>query len=178
MEGEASAWGPSDWIAIYAAIVATGALLLELRRWIETGPRLRINLATDMAIMGGSEQEEEGGLILVTIDNRGEMPTMITHFGLQKFKTPLHRLLGKASKAFVIPHAQIEGHPQNVPSEIGSAKRWTGVIRPRPDIIPDLEEGRYYATMIFNHRRRPVHKRIPKKKPNPLGDRTLGEADA
>jgi hypothetical protein len=33
----------TDFIAIYAAIVATGALLLDIRRWIESGTHLYIS---------------------------------------------------------------------------------------------------------------------------------------
>ena len=33
-------------VAIYAAIVATGALFLEIRRWVESGPRLHLTVST------------------------------------------------------------------------------------------------------------------------------------
>jgi hypothetical protein len=44
---------PKTWVAIYAAIVATSALLLNLRTWIESRPRLKINIIPDGVIFGG-----------------------------------------------------------------------------------------------------------------------------
>ena len=41
------------WVAVYAAIVATGALFLEVRRWFESGPRLYLMASTNMIFVGG-----------------------------------------------------------------------------------------------------------------------------
>ena len=38
-------WGIG--VTIYAAIVATGAHFLEVRRWVESGPRLNLTVSTN-----------------------------------------------------------------------------------------------------------------------------------
>jgi hypothetical protein len=35
--------GVGAWVAVYAAIVSTGALFLEVRRWFESGASLNIS---------------------------------------------------------------------------------------------------------------------------------------
>jgi hypothetical protein len=36
---------PETWIAIYAAIVGTGALLLDFKSWLDSGVKLRLQAA-------------------------------------------------------------------------------------------------------------------------------------
>jgi hypothetical protein len=47
------------------------------------------------------------------------------------------------------------------------AHRWTGVIRSRPDILPNLRNGDYYAALHTSHRIRPYLKRIKPIGPPP-----------
>ena len=37
-------WKPETWIAIYAAIVGTGALLLNFKTWFDSGVKLHLSL--------------------------------------------------------------------------------------------------------------------------------------
>lgn len=41
----------------YAAVVATAALALEVRRWIESGPRLSLSLMAPGIVVGGDDTE-------------------------------------------------------------------------------------------------------------------------
>ena len=67
------------WIAIYAAVVATSAFVLNFRTWFEKRVRLNLSLIADAALMGGSKVDDEGGLIALTVINRGGQPTTLTH---------------------------------------------------------------------------------------------------
>jgi hypothetical protein len=68
---------PEFSIAAYAAIVSTAVLALQIRRWLEAGPRLRITLIPDGMTIGAGPDFDETDLIIVTVTNRGEAPTMI-----------------------------------------------------------------------------------------------------
>jgi hypothetical protein len=83
---------PEFWIAAYAAIVATGALVLGIRRWLEAGPRLRITLIPEGMTMGGGPDVDEDNLILITVTNRGEAATMITNLLVFEFENWIQRV--------------------------------------------------------------------------------------
>jgi hypothetical protein len=54
------------------------------------------------------------------------------------------------------------------------SKTWTGAIRPRPDVIPDMHTGNFYAGIYASNRERPYVVRIPKRQDNlPKGTAAL-----
>jgi hypothetical protein len=74
-----------DWwtivVAAYAAIVATGALALEIRRWFESGPRLSIRVMPEAEMVPAIDSKNATYLLAVAT-NRGNLPTTITNFAL------------------------------------------------------------------------------------------------
>lgn len=85
----------TDWwtigIAAYAAIVSTGALFLELRRWFEAGPRLNIHVMPEAKTFN-IPGTEKNIYLLATVTNRGNTPTTITHFVLSDYETWFNHL--------------------------------------------------------------------------------------
>jgi len=57
-------------VAVYAAIVATGALFLEVRRWFESGPRLNIHVMPEAKTFNLPGTENNTYLV-ATVKNRG-----------------------------------------------------------------------------------------------------------
>ena len=76
-------WAPNmkseTLIAIYAAIVATSALLLNFRNSFESRPRLHLRLIADGLTIGGDPEFDEKNLIILTVTNRGKEATTITN---------------------------------------------------------------------------------------------------
>jgi hypothetical protein len=155
---------PEAWIAIYAAVVATSALLLNFRSWFEAGPRLHLSLMIDGMTIGGGPDLDEENLIILTVTNRGREPTMIVNMVLFKMESWYQRWAIRPLKNYVIPNPQLKGYPPNVPSDLDPSKKWTGAIRQRPDILPDIHNGTYYVGVYTSHRNRPYLKLIPKRK--------------
>jgi|SRR5215216_6978396 len=102
---------PEAWIAIYAAVVATSALLLNFRSWFEAGPRLHLSLMIDGMTIGGGPDLDEENLIILTVTNRGREPTMIVNMVLFKMESWYQRWAIRPLKNYVIPNPQIEGIP-------------------------------------------------------------------
>jgi hypothetical protein len=50
---------PQSWVAIYAAIVSTSALLLNLKSWLDSGIKLKVSLIPDGVIMGGDPSRRQ-----------------------------------------------------------------------------------------------------------------------
>jgi hypothetical protein len=160
----------SDWVSVLALVVESGALFLEIRRWFESGPQLAVSLTVNATIVGDADDDEEVGLLVVRVDNRGNASTTITTFAILKFESSWKRLRMQHAQSYIILHPQITGHPPAIPSELAPGQRWVGVARPRPDEIPDIESGKYYVAIYANHSDRPALKQIPKRTPDPLSD--------
>jgi hypothetical protein len=155
--------------------VATSALLLNLKTWFDSGVKLKLNLMAHGMVIGGDPRREESDLVVLTVTNRGDASTMITHMVLFEMTSWWRRLRVRPNKSYLIPNPQLKGYPPNVPSDLEPAKKWTGAIRKREDTIPDLHTGNFYTGIYASHRNRPYLIRIPKKKdPLPEGTEELG----
>jgi hypothetical protein len=155
---------PETWIAIYAAIVGTSAFLLNLKSWFDSGVKLHLNLAPYAMTIGGDPAFEERDLVILSVTNRGDAPTRVTNMVLFEITSwwQLWRVRPKTS--YVIPNPQLKGYPLNVPSTLEPSEKWTGAIRQRVDMIPDLYTGNYYAGIYASNRDRPYLIRIPKRR--------------
>lgn len=154
-----------DWITGYAAIVATGALFLEVRRWFESGPRIYVKASPNMIMLDGSKQIS--GLLMVNVVNRGDTPTTITHFGLVEYSNVWARLVDRQSHSFLILHPQPEGNPPIIPAVLRPGERWMGMAHPRPDVTGDIQTGTFWAAIYTTDRDKPYLARIPMPKSVP-----------
>ncbi|MGQ4273412.1 hypothetical protein [Terrihabitans sp. B22-R8] len=159
------------WVATYAAIVATAALLLELRRWIESGPRISISVAPNMTLLGTHGDPDQEGLLIVTAMNRGDTPTTVTHMAIMSFRTPWHRWRQKTSAAYLVVHPHLDGQAPNIPGDLKPGGMWVGISRPRADVTGDVQDGWHWAGIHTTARRRPFPARIPARKEEPKGEK-------
>jgi hypothetical protein len=146
---------------LYAAIVATGALALEVRRWFESGPKIHVTASPDMIMIYG--RKEVSGLLLVNVINRGHTPTTITHFAILEYPNALKRWRNDPAHSFLIPHPQPEGSPPSIPHVLEPGRQWTGVARPRPDVTGDIQTGTFWAAIYTTDRKRPYLAHIRRK---------------
>jgi hypothetical protein len=79
----------------YAAIVATLAFGLEVRRSLKERPKLAITLMPDavLATPGGSDSDENDSLLVVSVVNLGGSSTTILGLSLVEFTTFWRRWL-------------------------------------------------------------------------------------
>lgn len=160
---------PSSWIAVYAAIVATGALALEIRRWFETGPRIVVDALPDMTLIGAERDKDERDLLIVRVANRGDISTTITHMIVVEYPNWLARIRDQQSKSFVIPNPQSSG-PSIIPANLAPGGLWQGIARSRPDVTGDIRTGNFWAGVITSGRNRPFLARIKCVKPDTTKD--------
>lgn len=156
-------WGAEALVATYAAIVATGALALEVRRWFESGPKIRVRANPGMMLIGAVGVEKES-LLVVNVTNRGDTPTTITHLALLDYPNLLARWRDRASRTFVILHPQPPGSHLSVPYVLNPGQQWTGLGHDRSDVTGDVQTGTMYAAIYTTDRNRPYVVRIPKRK--------------
>jgi len=145
-------------VAGYAAIVSTGALALEVRRWFESGPRLTLSIIATAKFFGGPVQDDRE-FITARVTNRGALPTTITNYGLLEFRTPLHALLMKSAKAAVVPDPSVGGAGR-LPHVLQPGTEWTGAAVYDEGLLEWVATGRLYVAMYSSHRSRPLLRRV------------------
>jgi hypothetical protein len=150
---------PETWVAIYAAIVGTGALLLNFRSWFERRVRLHLSLM-DNARLNRDISDRE--LLAVTVTNRGGSPTTITHMFIIEYPSLWRRLRNRPADNYFIPTPGPLGSIYTIPYELAPAKLWTGIADKTSTPIPKLHDGRHYVAIFCSNRNRPYVARIPK----------------
>lgn len=164
---------PENWIAIYAAIVGTAALILNFRAWFEKRVRLNLSLMADAVLIGGDRAEDEKGLMAVTVINRGGQTTTLTHLVVLRFDNHWKRWRVRPTKSYFIPNPQVAG-TGTMPFELEPGKKWLGAARSRPDVVTDVRDGTYYIGVYATHRDRPYLIHIPKPRSKlPSGTKAL-----
>jgi hypothetical protein len=114
-------------------------------------------------ILSGDPEFDEMDLIIINVINRGNVPVLITNLIIYEMPTWWARLRNRPTRTFVVSNPEIKGYPRNVPSELKTAERWTGVIREHPDNVADWRTGTFYAGVSISHKDKPFLVRIPRK---------------
>lgn len=146
----------------YAAVVATAALWLEVRRWLREGPKLHVILVPDGEVVGGPNEEKD--LLIVYVVNRGTTATTMEGLFLLEFESLWSRWRQRPKRSFVVPNPQIKGYQPNLPSQLELNQRWTGVVR-KAILGFDVQTGDFYVGVAASHAKRLILKHIPRKEP-------------
>lgn len=149
----------SDWIAVIALIIASGALALELKRWFESGPKLHIRVMPE-AIMTGEPKGTDKSYVVVLVTNRGSIPTTITHMTLQTFPNLWNRLRRKATWNAIVPRPTPFSGEAGVPAEVATNGTWTGVATLTDELKTKRASGKLYIGIQSSHRDRAYYVKI------------------
>lgn len=165
---------PISWevgVAIYAAVVGTGALFLEVRRWFESRPRLVVSVAPGMATFNIPETEDNT-YVIVTVANRGAFATTVTHLGLLGYPSWWRRLWRKHTRATFV-NCTIPGSIP-LPHMLGPGAKWEGMILENDDLRDWAESDRVYVVIYASHSDRGALLRLKLK---PEGEQPLEGAE-
>jgi hypothetical protein len=161
---------------IYAAIVSTAALALEVRRWVESGCRLSLDIMAEAKVFGAI-LPDENTYLAATVRNRGLVTTTITNYGLHEYRSILHRLFRKSNRSAIVAQV-LNGQP--LPHVLQPGTRWMGSASYNDDLRTWAETGRLFVAIYHSHASRPIQRRVvltPKQAPAEAGPIGQGEAD-
>ncbi len=113
-------------VAAYAAVVASAALALEVRRWFESGARLKISCMPNAKTIN-VPGTEGAAFLIASVANRGNAPTTITHFALYEYKNWFDRLRSKPAWTAVIVNPAPPGALVGLPCVLQPGEVWTGI---------------------------------------------------
>ena len=152
-------------VAIYAAIVATGALFLEIRRWVESAPRLHVTVSPNMQRLPLTDKKL---YVMVFVSNRGSSPTTITNLGLKRYDNWWQRFRDKPSEDMIVAHPIIQGTDAGrTPHELAPGSQWVGAMNRDEKMEEWLNIGRFYVAVYATHREHPTVKRLPRPRQVP-----------
>lgn len=149
------------WIAIIALGISAAALALEIRRWMESGPRLSVSCAPDMIyVYAGEEPNPDEKYLSFEVSNRGNMSTTITNLAMAIFPSRLSRLRNRASQNFLCPWPS---KAQPLPFLIEPGARWSAGVRQGPEIEEALDNGTLWALVFATHSDKPAMARVARR---------------
>ena len=157
--------GTSDWIALVALIIASGAFALELRRWFESGPSLSLSVMSDAVSFPADDGRPK---LALNVINRGNVPTTLTHMVAFVYKSRWHKLRRKAEMEGLVTSTAI-------PAEVGVNKMWLGLMIYNETTTKAREAGQLYVGVIASHASGPFLVRVsPKGKVNAPSQKIAG----
>jgi hypothetical protein len=125
---------PETFIAVYAAVVATAAFVLNFRTWFEKRVRLNLSLMRDAILIGGAGQDDEKNLMAVTVVNRGGQTTTLTHLVVLRFDSVWKRWRTRPCKSYMIPNPQVGG-TRTIPFELDPGKNGPELRAAGPRVV-------------------------------------------
>ena len=141
----------------YASVVATAALALEIRRWFETGPRLKLTVIPRSRLVGGVT-EDKNVYLTARITNTGNLPTTILNFALLEYKSYLNKIWGRACNSAIVPNPASGG--RMLPYVLQPGTEWTGSTFYDVDLEQWVATGRLFVAIYHSHSSRPVLRRV------------------
>lgn len=145
-------------IAAYAAIVATGALALEIRRWFESGPQLSLRIMAHAQMVGLGVHDKQS-LVVAIVTNRGTVPTTITHMGFIDHGSWFDVVRRRPSLQAIIPQPGVAGGP-GLPFVLQPGTQWTGAGRYTQELVDRARKGRLRVQISSSHRATPLSRTV------------------
>jgi hypothetical protein len=166
----------SEWISVLALAISSGAFAIQFRNWLVSGPRLRLNVMADAISFPRTDNKPK---LALTVINRGDAPTVLTHMvgftyksswlGWLRptYKTRWLQWLGRKA----IDKAWIVNSPM-IPHELKVNQTWTDVMIYDQDTVEGRAKGCLYVGVISAHSSRYYLIRVPPKEPLKLPTET------
>jgi hypothetical protein len=153
-------WSWDNYIAAYAAVVATGALALEVRRWFEGGVRLRIDAAPGMVLVNVPGVDENQPWVVVTVSNIGFSPATITGLGVVRYRSRRLKLCRKAIGQGIVLTPDLPGCKRSLPKMLAPGEQWKGFMKQTPDIETQIVRELFYMSVWSSDRARARVRRV------------------
>jgi hypothetical protein len=144
-------------IAIYAACVSTAAVLWDAYKWKTSGPKIAATLAINMKVIGGPSRYGDKTLMSMTVTNRGDRPTTITHLAMHRYASWWSMMRRRASDNWIVTDPS---ESQRLPFELKPGAVWIGMAEQTPDVEGMARAGLLYVAVLHSHSERSIQQRV------------------
>ena len=141
-----------DSIALVALVVASCALALEVRRWVEAGPGVRLQASPMRSLFTkfGAKAETGENRVHISITNTGSATTNITHVFVADYRSWFFRWRDRAEGYTVFYDAEKKEEVY----ELKPGGMFNIEIHPRDDELNIKRKDLWYG-VYCTHRRQP-----------------------
>ena len=167
----------TDLIAIIAVIMAAFSLALEIRRWWESGVKLKMTCVVD-TIFKPNIIEEPNNHIYIVVSNRGDTPTTLTGLTFIYHPTIWNELRYNFSMSFIrqmVPYSRFWKYFNNTlraeaiphrfkPYFLDTGTTWHDRIFQTEEFDKYLNEGRFWLLIHASHTDKPIKRRLIRHK--------------
>lgn len=144
---------PTDFIALLALIIATATFALQVKQWLENGPKIHLSVMADAITFPDDDRRPKLGL---TVTNRGNEATQITHFIAFGFKSRWRRWRRKPFFTAIV-------NSPNTPHMLEARKYWIETMYYNEKTKQLRDAGELYVGVIATHRDLEFLMKVPAK---------------
>jgi hypothetical protein len=157
-------------ISFFSLIISACSFVLEFRRWFDEGVKLTLSVIPEAKMFGGPIPDENT-YVSVTVTNRGDAPTTLTHLVVYAYPNTLavytpRRLLRwfkqLKPKMWLIANT---GGPNPIPYTLEPGRYWVGMALHTPEVKAAMTAGQLYVGMVSSHSDKTLFKRVRLWKP-------------
>ncbi len=137
--------------------VAFALFVLELRRWFSEGVRLSMSVMSDAILVGGG-LEDKKTYLAITVTNRGDAATTITHMVLYDYPNRLAvwlpkrpRFITRWFKKYQPTTFIVNTIDMPPPYALEPGRNWHGKAVHTPELEAMIKAGRLFVGVIGSH---------------------------
>ena len=132
--------------------------------WFESGPRLRLSVMADAEIYPRYDGTPR---LVLSVTNRGDTPTTLTHMVFYQYRSVFHRWINKRLSQGFVARPAVTAGMSNLPFELGVNKIWHGALNYDSDLSEARKKRRLYIGVFASHSNRVFVSRVPPVKGGP-----------
>lgn len=148
------AMNTTDFIASLALLVSGASFGIQFFQWLRSGPRLKLSLMADAVEFPKGDGKPK---LALTVTNRGEEPTMITHMIAFTYETRWKRFRRKPTMTAIV-------NSPNIPSELQPKHYWMGFMVYNDKAMKERRRNKLYVGVIASHSDRNFLVKVPSPK--------------
>jgi hypothetical protein len=144
----------SEWIAVIALVISSGGFALQARSWLVSGPRLYLSVIADAVSFPVDDEKPK---LALTVINRGDEPTMLTHMVGFIYRSRWRRFRRNPDYAGVV-------NSTSIPAKLEINGTWMGLMTYDRKTADGRAKGHLYVGVIASHANGEFLIRVPPKR--------------
>jgi hypothetical protein len=150
----------TDFIAALALVVSGASFGIQAAQWFSSGPKIKLSLIADAVEFPKTDGKPK---LALTVTNRGDAPTMVTHMFAFCYETRWQRIFQKRKpkKASVVDAV-------NLPGELKPGHYWMGLAIYDKQTVEQRTLGQLYVGVICSHTDKYFMVHVPPARDAPL----------